>query len=393
MMKLDRSYFACCRTFVALSWVLVGAFGCDSEPATGPSHGMLRLGSVLGEISESSAGASHARSSYAHAEVVREFRFPADHGSHDRFRSEWWYLTVMLDDENGSEFGVQFTVFRQALKAQEISINPWQSVQVYLGHLAFTDVDNTTHREFQRIARGHPDLAGVAAKPFSVWLDGWKLRAVDDTFSQLELDARDEKFRVRLNLRPNKPIVLQGEKGLSRKGPGQASYYYSIPRMAVSGELWVDDNLHRVTGSAWFDREWSTSVLDAGQVGWDWFALHFYDDSEVMVFHLRRKDLQRDPHDHGVEVAVDGVSRALTGEDYQLTPLAFWRDENGVTWPVRWLFELDSRQFTIEAAIDDQRMDTALVYWEGLVHVRDESDRQVGRGYMELTGYADGGER
>ena len=130
-------------------------------------------------------------------------------------------------------------------------------------------------------------------------------------------------------------------------------------------------------------------MLSAEQVGWDWFALHFYDGTELMAYHLRRKDRQRDPHDQGVRVAVDGVARHLMTKDYELTPLAFWRDENGTAWPVRWLLELGDARWTIDAAVDDQRMDTALEYWEGLVHIHDESGSLVGRGYMELTGYAE----
>ncbi len=365
------------RVFFGIVGVLITLAGCGSEPVAPRNLTLLRLGSVLGETSES----------FSRAEEIREFRFPLDHGSHDSFRSEWWYLTAMLDDEDGSEFGVQFTVFRQALKAQEVSSNPWQSVQVYLGHLALTDVDSGTHREFQRVARGHPGLAGVSTRPFAVWLDGWRLHAVDEAVSLLELDARSKEFRVRLDLQSVKPVVLQGDRGLSHKGPDQASYYYSMPRLAASGDLWIDERLHKVTGNAWFDREWSTSVLGAEQAGWDWFALHFTDGSDVMVFRLRRKDGKRDAYDQGVWVATDGTSRQLSAKDYQLTPLAFWRDNDGVKWPIRWQLELDDRRLTIEAAIEDQRMDTALVYWEGLVHVRDATGAQVGRGYMELTGY------
>ena len=357
--------------------ILVALAGCESESVAKSNLPLLRLGSVLGETSET----------FSRAQKIHEFHFPADHGSHDSFRSEWWYLTVMLDDETGSEFGVQFTVFRQALKAQEVSSNPWQSVQVFLGHLALTDVDSGSHREFQRVARGHPELAGISTRPFAVWLDGWRLHAMNESFTRLELDARSDAFRVRLDLRAVKPVVLQGDRGLSRKGPDQASYYYSMPRFTASGELWIDERLHTVTGSAWFDHEWSTSVLGPELAGWDWFALHFDDGSDVMVFRLRHKDGQRDPNDQGVRVAADGTSRLLSAEDYRLTPLTFWRDSHGVEWPIRWQLELDDERLTIQAALEDQRMDTALVYWEGLVHVHDDAGTQVGRGYMELTGY------
>jgi predicted secreted hydrolase len=344
----------------------------------------LRVDRILGPDDGADAG-------FARAEAPRRFEFPADHGPHPRYRSEWWYLTANLRDADGAEFGVQFTLFRQALRPEPVIEGPWDATQIYLGHLAVTDVAGRRHRYAERVARGHPRLAGVTANPFRAWIDGWSLRADGAGLEGLVLDAGHERFGVRLTMDPIKSIVLQGEAGLSRKGPDQASYYYSVPRLAAAGSLRLGGRQVEVTGHGWLDREWSTSVLSDDQIGWDWFALQLVSGEEVMMFRLRRRDGARDPHDHGVWVGEDGRHSHLAASAYTLTPRRYWRDRNGVKWPVAWDIEVQlpvgRRRWRVEAALDDQRMDTLLVYWEGMVRVFDEAGDRVGSGYLELTGY------
>ncbi|MFW6093082.1 MAG: lipocalin-like domain-containing protein [Pseudomonadota bacterium] len=343
----------------------------------------LRLDAVLGD----DGGGGFAR-----ADAPRKFEFPRDHGPHPEYRSEWWYLTASLRGPEGEAYGVQYTLFRQGLRSAPVIGGPWDASQVYLGHLALTDVAAASHREAERLARAHPRLAGVRAAPFRAWLDGWTLAASGPGLSGLELEAdAGEAFAVALELEPEQPVVFQGEQGLSRKGPGQASYYYSLPRLAVSGTIRTDSGHVPVTGSAWLDREWSTSVLSEQQVGWDWFALHLDAGAELMAFQLRRRDGTRDPYDQGLWVPDGGAARRLTAADFQLEPLRYWRDDEGVRWPVSWRLVVETpggtRTLRVEAALDDQRMDTLLTYWEGLVRVLDTDGRRVGTGYMELTGY------
>jgi predicted secreted hydrolase len=351
--------------------------------AGGPAWGAaLGLESVLGDAGE-------AR--FERAEELRPFVFPADHGPHERFRSEWWYLTATLRDRTGARFGVQFTVFRQATTAAAPDANPWTPVQVYLAHFAVTDVAAGRHREAERLARGHPAVAGARAAPFAAWVDGWSISADDLELRSLRLNAASDGMAVELALRPVKPIVLQGDQGLSEKGPGQASYYYSWPRLDVRGELTLGDVRHAVEGRAWFDREWSTSVLGPAQVGWDWFGLQLDSGEDLMAFRLRRKDGARDPFDHGTWIDAAGKATPLDARAFELTPVRTWRDEHGVVWPVEWTVRVLSsggtRTFRVVAELDDQRMDTLLTYWEGVVRIVDESGRRLGAGYMELTGY------
>ena len=361
--------------------LLCGLAACEPPAATGGSLGQLRLGGVLGDTE--SAGYSKARD-------VIEFQFPRDHLAHDTFRSEWWYLTFMLRDAAGAEFGAQFTVFRQALQPSPVSANPWQTNQAYLGHFAITDVAAGEHRAYERAARGHPELAGVRESPFQLALDGWQLEAIADQPGwQLQADSADDSLDVVMT--PAKPVVFHGNAGLSVKGPGNASYYYSISRMSVTGRLQAGGVEHQVTGSAWFDREWSTSVLSDDQIGWDWFALQFDDGRDLMVFQLRRRDGRRDPYDQGLWVALDGSSRPLDAEDFNLEPVAYWHDADGVGWPIQWQLQTATGSWRIHAALADQRMATSLVYWEGLIDIYDSANKRVGRGYMELTGYGDDG--
>ena len=359
--------------------VLALAAGACGGPGPGSAAPGLRVGDVLGSGPEGAA--------FARADAPRRFSFPADHGAHPAFRSEWWYLTVALEDGRGREFGVQFTVFRQALYPGGPADDPWRNGQAYLGHLAVTDVAAGLHRAAERLSRGHPALAGARTFDgggFSVWLEGWQLAGAGDS---LKLEATAGDFAVSLQLAPTRPIVLQGDAGLSAKGPGQASYYYSIPRLQATGRLRIDGDEHAVKGLGWLDREWSTSVLGAHQAGWDWFALMLDNGEDIMAFQLRRDDGTRDPYDHGVLVDAGGRARHLAPGDFSLEPLEYWRDERGTQWPVRWALAVGERRWLVSAPVRDQRMDTLLTYWEGLVHVLDERGHRSGRGYMELTGY------
>ena len=362
---------------LAVLLLAVGACAsCVQQTEAPEGAGQLRLGGVLGPAPEE----------FARAQNPREFQFPADHGPHPRFRSEWWYLTAALRDEQGAEFGIQFTVFRQALGVED-SVNPWRSPQVYMAHAALTSVAAQRHWEDQRLARGHPGLAGAAGEPFAVWVDGWTLTGRHGAFASQVLNVAASDFAVELALEVVKGPVLQGDAGLSAKGPGQASYYYSVPRLRAHGTVTVGGQTFDVAGSAWMDREWSTSVLSADQTGWDWFAVHFDDATELMAFRLRRKDGTRDRYDHGLAVAATGATRLLGSDDFVLRPLKYWTDARGVRWPVEWTLEVGAERWRVAAAVADQRMDTAVVYWEGLVWVFDAAGTRVGSGYMELTGY------
>ena len=379
----------------ARTWLLTSLLvltGCEESSIETPS-GMtgLRIDTLLGE----------SDAAFARADQPKAFSFPLDHGPHPAYRSEWWYLTAVLQDSAGNDYGLHYTLFRQALNPQAPGEGPWLTGQAYLGHLAVTDVSKGLHLEAERFARGHPGLAGVGIDDgFAATIEDWSLHGSADPAFNLTLAATEhDQFSVNLDIRQTQSIVLQGERGWSEKAPGSASYYYSVPRLDLNGTLEIEGREVSVTGLGWLDREWSTSVLAEGLEGWDWFALQLDDGRSIMAFQLRRQDGQRDDYDHGllvdrreqaeVSVAAAGTPGVtlLKPHNFTLQAVLYYRDDTGIRWPVTWQLRIGEEDFTIRAMLDDQRMDLSIVYWEGIVEVLDGSRKHIGRGYMELTGY------
>lgn len=335
---------------------------------------------------------------YARALEPREFRFPADHGAHPEYRNEWWYITANLEDEQGRRYGLQFTLFRIALAPQSPQrASRWATRQVWMGHFAVTDVSAGVHKAYERFARGALGLAGAQLSPrFRVWLHDWALQGGPEAAFPWRLQAAAQGVEAQLEFTPIKDIVLQGEDGLSPKSaePGNASYYYSLPRMAADGELHLNGRRHRVRGLAWLDREWSTSALGADQAGWDWFALQLADGRDLMYYRLRRKDGGADPHSAGTLVEADGRVHRLQADAVRLEALEHWVSPAGVRYPSVWRLKVQglARPLIVRPVIPDQEMDLTVRYWEGAVDVLDPDGRPLGRGYVELAGYgAEGG--
>lgn len=337
---------------------------------------------------------------YARAVRPRSFSFPRDHGPHPGFRTEWWYFTGNLSAREGSgaqgrRFGFQLTFFRSQLVPDPPErASPWAADTVYMAHFALTDVDGGRFHAFERFARGAAGLAGARADPFRVWLEDWEAAAAGGGIPPLTLRAREAGIALELELAPGKPPVLHGEEGLSQKGPepGDASYYYSLTRLPVRGRLTVEDGTFPVAGLAWMDREWSTSSLAPGQVGWDWLSLQLDDGREVMLYQLRREDGSADPRSAGTLVAADGSSRHLDLGERVLQVLERWQSPaSGILYPARWRLTLpgEGLDLWIEPVLANQELDLTFRYWEGAVTVAGEAGgRPVrGRGYVELTGY------
>ncbi len=338
-------------------------------------------------------------SGFAQVLEPRPFLFPQDHGPHPEYRAEWWYITGNLEGPGGDPFGFQFTIFRSSLSPEPPqSQSPWATNQVYMGHLAVTDGDAGTFRAYERFARGAQALAGGQVAPFRVWLEDWVLEGppAGDGIFPLRLTAAEGDHGVSLVLRPSKPKVLQGDRGLSQKGPepGNASFYYSFTRLAAEGSLTVDGEEVPVRGEAWLDREWSTSALSADQVGWDWFALQLSDGRDLMYYQLRKRDGRPDPLSKGVLVERDGTATPLTVGEVELSVSEWWESPlGGSRYPSRWRLAVPEQDIDLEVfpLVADQELDLTFRYWEGAVGVegRAGGTRVEGRGYVELTGYAD----
>jgi len=331
---------------------------------------------------------------YARALEPRPFTFPADHGPHPDFSTEWWYFTGNLESAEGRRFGYQLTFFRRALAPEmpERS-SAWASRQVALAHFALTDVEAERFHAFERTSRMAAGLAGARAEPFRVWLEDWSVSAEAGAEYPWRLEAAEDGIAIELELVSSKPPVLQGDRGLSRKGaePGNASYYFSLTRLESSGVVTLGGERFEVAGTSWLDREWSTSVLEEGQVGWDWFSLQLDDGRELMVYHLRREGGGVDPLSKGSWVEADGRSETLRLEDFELEVHERWRSPRGAEYPSRWLLRVPGKELEleIEPLVADQELDLSFRYWEGAVTARGSAggEKVTGQGYVELVGY------
>ena len=335
---------------------------------------------------------------FALATEPRGFEFPLDHGPHPEFRNEWWYMTGNLDSADGRRFGFELTIFRFALAPRLITLDSrWRTNQVYIAHFAVTDVRGKKFYVAERFSRGAVGLAGANTKPFRVWIDDWEIAATatNHVREHWQLKANDENFALELALIAMKEPVLNGVDGLSQKSAevGNASYYYSITRWQTEGRLRLGDEAFVVSGLSWLDREWSSSALAKDQEGWDWFALQLSDGSELMFYNLRKTDGTQDVHSGGTWISADGNSRHLSHDDISVSVRERWTSPEGGTYPAAWNIRLPALGLALDVApvLDDQELFTTVRYWEGAVDVAGSRDgvEVNGRGYVELTGYAD----
>jgi predicted secreted hydrolase len=339
---------------------------------------------------------------FARALQVRPFEFPRDHGPHDDYQTEWWYYTGNLFDPSGQHFGFQLTFFRRALippdeQAQLASrASAFAFNQVYFAHFALTDSAAGEHVAFERYSRGAAGLAGAQASPFRVFVEDWSASSVaeDGDAARVRLVAAQDGYAIDLTLTSTKPLVFHGDRGLSRKSPnpGNASYYYSMTRLATEGRIVTPRGAFAVRGTSWLDREWFTGALDDDTAGWDWFSLQFDDQREIMFFKLRRKGTGETNFAKGTYIDADGRAALIRQDEAQLAVLERWTSPHtGATYPVRWRMVIPRYGLDIEIAarIPDQEMRLTQLYWEGAVTFagRGANGPVRGVGYLEMTGY------
>ena len=349
-----------------------------------------------GAAAGQAAGGALTPEGWRQAGLGHAWRFPRDHGSHPEYRIEWWYYTGNLASGRGRRFGYQVTFFRVGVDPAPQNPSRWAVRDLYMAHLAVTDLGAGRHLVAERLDRGGLGWAGAREGTLDVWNGDWRASLSGDRH---RLEVVDRAFGVELDLEPGKPPTLHGENGLSRKGPsaGNASQYYSMTRMPTTGRVRLDGEWIDVTGASWMDHEFGTTFLEPGQVGWDWFSLQLDDGADLMVFQLRRADGRPDDHSAGTWVEGDGISAPLDAGDVRLVPGRRWTSPaSGAAYPVEWRVELPGRRVSLDvtAALDAQELDTAastgVTYWEGAVTVTGRvGGRQVrGRGYLEMTGYS-----
>jgi predicted secreted hydrolase len=340
---------------------------------------------------------SAAEQGFREATPGRKLTFPRDHGKHPDFQTEWWYFTGNLSSEHDSDnWGFQLTFFRRSmLKDASRGISAWGIRDFYPAHFALSDLKNRQFFHTQVISREGPGLAGAQSDNLDVKVRDWTAKMDGEV---IQVSAREKDYSLSLRLVPEKPIVLHGEEGFSCKSDSeaQASYYYSFTRLRADGTLTFRGKSHRVSGMAWMDHEFASSVVLPDQMGWDWFSLQLDDGTEIMVSQMRKKSgaLQRP---FGTLVEKDGAYADLENEQIRISPTRTWKSPHTrAVYPSRWTLEIPDRNISlqIEPAFADQEHSkggpVGVAYWEGAVVVSGTRDgRNVhGRGYVELTGYA-----
>ena len=374
------------------------------------------LGSSAGLIALAAAGLSPAS---ARALPLRTLRFPRDHGSHPDLRTEWWYITGHLDAA-GAPWGFQLTFFRSRVEGTQGMRSAFAAKQLLFAHAAVTDVRGRRQLHDQRIARAGFGLAHASESDTDIRLQDWSLvrrdaaRSPDEieraggntlgsTFGNTDMErSRYEAqiispgFSLQLQFNSTQPLILQGQQGLSRKGPDpeQASYYYSQPQLSVSGSITVGGKrivASAGTGRAWMDHEWSETLMHPEVVGWDWIGMNLNDGGALTAFRLRRADGSA-VWAGGSLRAAGQATRVFSASEVAFVPERFWTSAaSGVRYPVQWQVQTPAGVFQVRALLDNQELDssssTGSIYWEGLSELRNPAGETVGQGYLELTGY------
>lgn len=366
---------------VALILVFVATLLAACEPTSQSSGGFAGLGEEL---------ATAEQGDYQQPSAGDTIRLPEDLGAHPAHRIEWWYLTANLTTASGEPLGLQWTQFRQALEPRPPHQVPppasdWPLEAVWMAHAAVSLGGD--HRFAERLARADIGHAGAEAEPFQVWLDHWQLRQTEAGPWRLRVGAGDWSYD--LTLTPRREPVRHGVEGFSAKSAsGEGSMYFSYVDLAIEGEVVLSGQQHEVSGTGWFDREWSSQFLKSGQQGWDWLALHLDSGAKLMAFRLRETHAGSDGGFRaGTWVPVAGEPVSLRQQDIQLHPTA-WRSTDRGEVPSEWQVRVPGQgvELTVSARPGDYWNIGLFPYWESPVTV---TGSHTGVGYLELTGYGE----
>jgi predicted secreted hydrolase len=334
----------------------------------------------------------------------RIFSFPKDHFSHPEFKTEWWYYSGHLYDQDKKSYGYELTFFRTGLKRETIAKSKWTIENIYLAHLALTDESKKKFEYREKISRGSLGEAGALSyrkdgEPFRVWIEDWSMEGRGNSSKNHILKAGDKDFGIELLLTPEKNPVVHGQNGVSQKagGEGFASHYYSISRLKTEGKAFLRGKELPVQGISWMDHEFGSNQLRDDQVGWDWFSIQLDNQMDLMFYQIRHQDGSIDPYSSGTMIFPDGTFHHLPLEAFQIAVLEKWRSKkSGATYPTKWRVRVPGSQIDLmlTPTVKDQELitkeSTRVTYWEGSVKI--EGNYQgtpiKGLGYVELTGYA-----
>jgi predicted secreted hydrolase len=317
----------------------------------------------------------------------RQFSFPQDHNLHERFQTEWWYVTANLKGEDGFTYGAQFTLFSNTL------LVAGKPQRIFFAHAALSTPDEYFYAE--RFAKANMAHGGIETNPWQVFLDNWQFKGTGSAPLPGTLTVSEPQFSY--NLKLSKAIYfLQGDKGFSKKNSSgsDASYYYNAPFIKIDGDIRVGDKTIKISGDAWFDREWSSGIF-AGRglntpdkkgpvdtIGWDWLAIHLDDETALMLYKVHSKN---EVHLSGVLMFASGEQQQLSSKDINWKPTKY-KSFNGGQYPIVWDLRIPIHKINIAISPinDNQFFNATIPYWEGAVKTAGSHNAT---GYLELFGY------
>jgi len=324
------------------------------------------------------------------------YEFPRDYFDHPDYQTEWWYTTGNVKTADGRRFGFELTFFREGVSRGAGKPSTWEVRDLYLAHLALSDLDGGKFYRAERLNRAGPRIAGASEKEGRIWNGNWKLAWKG---GEQKLEAVSNEFSLHFTLRSEKPPVIEGVNGVSQKaeGAGRASHYISLTRLDTSGEITLRGKKFAVSGLAWMDHEFFTHQLDADQAGWDWMSIQLDDKTELMLFRIRRKNGTIDRFSAGTFVEASGRTEHLSASDFQMGPAGrTWTSAaTQAIYPIEWKISVPKLGFELNAAtpLASQEMTgtsgLAPNYWEGAIQLSGarRQERIAGVGYLEMTGY------
>jgi predicted secreted hydrolase len=322
------------------------------------------------------------------------YEFPRDHFDHPDYQTEWWYYTGNLKSADGHRFGFELTFFRQGI-ARDADQSKWHLHDLYMAHLALSDVSGRRFYHDERINRAGPGIAGIDQSTGTIWNGNWQAHLTE---ARQTLQGLGENFEIQLNLTPAKPPVIHGRDGISQKaaGEGHASHYISFSRLLTSGSIKLNGSSYKVEGTSWMDHEFFSESVDTNERGWDWLSLQLDDNTEVMLYRLRHKDGSVDPYSSGSYIDAQGHCLFLASTDFTLTPTGkTWiSNQTRGTYPIQWHVAIPKLRLEMDIAtpLASQELPGGFgpSYWEGAIDISGQrgSGALRGVGYLEMTGYA-----
>lgn len=338
-----------------------------------------------------------ALAQYQQALPGYQYEFPRDHFDHPDYRTEWWYYTGNLKTADGRRFGFELTFFRQGLNREEQAQSEWTVRDLYLAHLALSDLGGAHFYHTERLNRAGPGLAGSSLQLQRVWNGNWQVQWEN---GQQKLQAIDSDFSLHLTMTSRKPPVVHGNDGISQKGAGigNASHYISFTRLLTSGTIDLNGRSYAVQGTSWMDHEFFSSGLDKEEVGWDWLSLQLADNTELMLYRLRHKDGSVDPFSSGTYVDASGKATFLSVRDFSITPTGetYISPATKAAYPIAWRVTIPSLRLELQlkTPLASQELSSSngagMSYWEGAIDISGSRSGAAitGVGYLEMTGYA-----